>query len=430
MQATSQWVGNRHVWPVDRAGRPFRAFTVEPGAYLPVQHGDVFRAALLALFGHNPSETTGRIARSPAIAFDLVTFPEAFLPTDDLVSLMPAIARASGSLGCIHVGLRPSVENSHLFTAIEVRRLLKALSQVPALVRSDLAAFKRWFRARHSPAPLNLGCVIARDADDALRVCLHPKAVRSRFEVDVLAENHMAEGSLLSVITLRPRDKRLPSLTLQPILCSDALDLQTDRPDAAPLVALNREASVLGEDPPDHVDVVTLATCTPQPSLDVHKGGRRNWHPEFRQAFIRAASSGGFERHHRSVFVVANFLDVLGSAGGLSGLSGLFQPTAAAIAHPNFVWTQAYGRPDQPRGAERAWRYAGEDGSMPLGWRTDGFFAALQPHSTGDGVARMFGFTLPRLPRELTPWTMPGGLTECRLLTGRVENGRIVFRKA
>ena len=112
-------------WSVTRSTRPFRAFVVEPELYActGAGHGDIFEAALMALIIQQPVDVDNykkqNFPPSPE-PFDLVTFPEAFLPTDRLLSALDFVAR-SGLQGCVHVGLRPStMENRHLFNIDEL----------------------------------------------------------------------------------------------------------------------------------------------------------------------------------------------------------------------------------------------------------------------------------------------------------------------
>ena len=55
----------------------------------------------------------------------------------------------------------------------------------------------------------------------------------------------MEEGTLLTVVTLIPTDKRLLTVSIQPLICSDALLQNTDRPVSRPLEAVHRDAAVL-----------------------------------------------------------------------------------------------------------------------------------------------------------------------------------------
>ena len=57
----------------------------------------------------------------------------------------------------------------------------------------------------------------------------------------------MEEATLLTVVTLRPTDKKYLTVTIQPLLCSDMLHLGTDRGQSRPLEALHTDAECLGE---------------------------------------------------------------------------------------------------------------------------------------------------------------------------------------
>ena len=189
--------------------------------------------------------------------------------------------------GCIHVGLRPTIDaNQHLFTVGELHKLLVCY----------FGSSRGWPKTifRNSPNgehqqnyefKFNIGCVFTVDATHDVRICLHPKVVRSKSESSALPEHNMSEANLLSLVTLRPANKNLKTVTLQPLLCSDALDLSTDNGEAGPLEAVNKQADILGANPPDHIDVVSVATCTPQ-TLTISGKGERYfvWHEQFKNS--------------------------------------------------------------------------------------------------------------------------------------------------
>jgi len=133
---------NRLQWSVQRTSRTFRVYVVEPREYSPGNHGQLFRAALTSLI--SPGQALIDQYSKPPMpqtveTFDLVTFPEAFLPGQELVSaLFDISAQAITSLGCVHVGLRPSATpDSHLFTVSELRVLIDSLSGVPNIEHAD-----------------------------------------------------------------------------------------------------------------------------------------------------------------------------------------------------------------------------------------------------------------------------------------------------
>ena len=105
---TSRFNGNLLVWPVTRLARTYRIYVVEPETYCPEQHGKVFQGALNALVTPERS-LVDPFSERPVPAsvehFDLITFPEAFLPQDDLLSTLTGISTLD-SLGCVHVDQR------------------------------------------------------------------------------------------------------------------------------------------------------------------------------------------------------------------------------------------------------------------------------------------------------------------------------------
>jgi hypothetical protein len=276
---------NWRVWTIKRSTREFRVHVVEPREYNPSGHGEIFRNVLTSLCNpkysridpYEPASVIGIVEH-----FDLVTFPEAFLPINELVSALAQITYVQ-SLGCVHVGLRPSEADSHLFSVNELEELINSLSQTPHIIVEDFTDFSSWLSSQAASGQFNVGCVFTIDAQQKVRVCLHPKLVRSVFEISPLPENHMTEADLLTLITLKPEDSELLSITLQPLLCSDALFLQTDRPNCNPLHAVSARSGYFSSTPPDHIDVVSVATCTPHPEIP-GPVKYRNWHQLFRNS--------------------------------------------------------------------------------------------------------------------------------------------------
>lgn len=314
-----KFYGNHLEWDIDREAKPFRVFVVEPDVYAPQYHKTVFDAALTALTAQ-PVERTDPFERTtasiPSEPFDLVTFPEAFLPAGHLVSILKGIGDVPG-LGCVHSGLRPSdaEDDQHLFKVKEIRNLVADLTALSETIASDLAAFRVWLDVQHPAHLFNLGCLFVVDAHRALRVCLHPKLVRSKFETSGLPERNMAEGNLLTLVTLYPTNKIFKTITLQPLICSDALELPTDRGTGFPLEAVTKDARCVSARPPDHIDIVSVASCTPQSQRTSSKGHAYiAWHDEFKNTFERAALRENLSRHHYATFVLSNFRTLPSSA--------------------------------------------------------------------------------------------------------------------
>jgi hypothetical protein len=413
-------------WTVSRSAWPFRAFVVEPELYAltGAGHGDIFDAALSSLIVPKPvlvDDYKKYNSPPPLEPFDLVTFPEAFLPTDRLLSTLEFVAR-SGLQGCVHVGLRPSAnENRHLFSVDELRAFIGELNTLDYLNKSDLDHFSDWLCDQRTGDKFNVGCLFTVDSDGEVRICLHPKLVRSKMEFSALVEGHMEEANLLTVVTLRPTNKQLFTINIQPLLCSDALHLPTDRPDNHPLEAIHDYAECLGKYPPDHIDVVSVATCTVQKEISSPKAASyRTWHEEFRDTFRRAASDGDLARHRFAVFILSNFRMISKVSPG--GLSGAFVPMdpgnfSRESRSLDFVSVSQWGKPrsdaqDVAQGANNRWSIP-EDDATP--WSGLSYIASLSSSSGGasSAIARMFGFEFPRLPRHMPGPQSKLGLARC-----------------
>jgi hypothetical protein len=232
---------------------------VEPGEYNPGYHGTIFRKTVAALIKSegNGAHDGSSLELPP---FDLVTFPEAFAPAD-LIAVLKATDLIA-SLGCVHVGLRPSNEaKHHLFAKAAVEDLVSQISKIPHVHKADLDPFRHWLGKQKSYHYFNIGCMFAIDAASRLRICLHPKQVMARNEHSTLPEDMMREAELLSLVTLVPDNRRFLTVTIQPLICADALNLQTEHGNPPPIALVSSGHSSLAN-PPDHVDIISLATCT------------------------------------------------------------------------------------------------------------------------------------------------------------------------
>jgi hypothetical protein len=404
--------GNFLSWPVDRASRAFRIYVVEPGNYQPNVHATVFGQALSHVIAPPPeplelNTAIDRPARS--LPFDLMTFPEAFLPGEELVKILNSMPRTV-SFGCVHVGLRPSDADQHLFQATELQDLVRSLRTVPDLQTEDLANFSQWLNDQASEHYFNVGCFFTIDASRRLRVCLHPKLVPSKSELSPLPEQNMAEADLVTLITLQPTDPTFFTVNIQPLLCSDVLHLPTKRLAAWPLEALNRDASSFEGPIPDHIDIVSVATCTRQQMDTIGKGtDLRAWHQRFRESFIRAAEDDSLARHHHSVFVLANFRTVPVTEPG--GLSGAFIPIPIASGkYPDILSLHIWGKPNLRQGGDNRWYRPEQDTGNGS---SRGYIASLAPeHPKVQAADIMLGFTVNRLPRDSSTWEPSRGLID------------------
>jgi hypothetical protein len=427
----SKFKANFFSWPVTRTARTFRVFVVEPREYSPKTHSKIFDAAITSLLipettSIDPYATYGSVPEVEP--FDLVTFPEAFLPQCELVNALHQISKNLSSIGCVHVGLRPADDpDRHLFSVQEIKALLQSLSVIPKINQPDLNVFSNWIKKQIGENQFNVGCLFTLDANEELRVCLHPKIVRSKFELSPLHEAYMAEADLLTLVTLLPTDKTLKSVTLQPLICSDALHLDTDRPQSCPLDRVNHNADCFGDSLPDHVDVVSVVTCTPQQIGVSSKGIQyRTWHQDFLDSFRRAA--GELHRHYYSTFVLSNFQNFPGNTPG--GLSGAFIPVSLVHdSFPSFVTVSSWGKLMGENSGNK-WSTPDEYTKKEDRWSSLGYVASLDSAALHDiAPAYMFGFIVHRFPRDATRWKSTEGLVDFQLREATYDSERMVFRR-
>ena len=121
--------GNFLCWPIRRASRAFRVYVVEPSNYRPDEHAKIFSQALMLLIAPTPELVSLYPPSHRPLEpqpFDLITFPEAFLPSGELLKMLRGMPRLA-TIGCVHVGLRPSEADEHLFLVSELRALVQSL---------------------------------------------------------------------------------------------------------------------------------------------------------------------------------------------------------------------------------------------------------------------------------------------------------------
>lgn len=395
-------------WRVTRSGRPFKVFTVEPRVYSPESHDDIFNAVLNVIIDPviQPVDPYQHAEASSGYeSFDLVTFPEAFLTAEHLIEVLHVVSRL-GKLGCVHVGLRPSSATRHLFNLNEISRLLSSLRNTGCVLESDLESFSEWLSGQSKKGYFNLGCLFTIDSQQQVRICLHPKIVRSKYETSALEERHMTEANLLTLVTLEPENHNIPSTTIQPLICSDMLPYQTDVPHARPLEAINNDSGCFEERPPDYIDIVSVVTCTPQ--VPTSSRTVMKWHQQFRERFFRAASDDTLSRHQYASFILSNFGHV---PSGVGGLSGAFYPlNLRHYQFPDYVRVSVYGSPN--RGVDDNCWSPPEGGITQLeDWSSFGYIVSLNSldmHPVAD--AYLLGFTISPLPREVNNWRSNHGL--------------------
>jgi len=414
---------NRLYWPINKTVRSLQIYVIEPGNYKQYNdHAAIFNAAIERLANGPGASKLNSLNESPKVnsarIFDLATFPEAFLPSDNFVEALSAISHFP-EMGCIHVGLRPKVDTeTHLFEIREILALIEKILEIPELEKADLDSFKEWINIQPPDSRFNLGCLFKLDAEQKLRVCLHPKIIRSKFEIRMRHESNMTEADLLTVVTLVPQNKRFISINLQPLLCADGLIGDVDHPDSRPLYAINNEnANCFKDDSPDHIDIVSLATCTPHPHYG--NSSEYQWHPYFQDSFYRSAHDEDLSKHHHAIFVLSNFRMIDKKTAGLSG-AFIPVPLREDDLIPPFIFSSIWGNP--PSLAPNWYKIADDRKD----WSTKGYIASLR-HSDDENSARMLGFTINKLPRQSSTWSPRAGLTNFQIFSAsQQENGAVI----
>lgn len=392
--------------------------------FKPEQHEDIFHAAMRRLTSKplqalDPSNESYS-ALTSVEPFDLISFPEAFLPSATLTNFFSQ-APFLELPGCVHVGLRAGVSGTHLFSYDQAVTLTANLMQLSGTIAQDLSAFNSWLKTQLHSIKINIGCLFAVDASDELRICLHPKIVRSKFEVSSLPENDMHEGRLLTLVTLHPNNKRFRSITIQPVICSDILDIGTDDNSGFALRAVNRSIGGISDQPPDHIDVVSAVCCTPQMQQDEPKLTKvYSWHTEFKKTFTEAARIDDLSRHNSAVFVLSNFRSLDSKTVG--GLSGTFVPTRLVVKdYEEFVSVVSWGR--HKDGDAYAW--SSEEGGAieAVKWKNKGHIVALaRLDDRAESTGRIFGFSIRNLPREMSPWGAGSDVVKCEQMIGKYQD--------
>jgi hypothetical protein len=418
-------IGHLFEWPVVRTSKSYRVVVIEPPAPDPATHADIFFAAITSLF--SPIETAYSDLRANSIQidpFDLATFPEAFLPAQNLIEAIKHLVNF-GNFGCVHVGLRPDTGHNHLFAPDALVSLVESLKAIPEVHQGDLEGFNRWLMEQSNDHRFNIACLFTTDDGGKIRICLHPKMVRSRYEVAVLPENDMTAANVVTLITLRPTDPQMMSITIQPLICSDALQLDPDLPGHLPLSAINERGGCFRTPIPDYVDIVSVATCTPQlETPEPHIPKSRRWHKQFRTSFIRSAEDPDRQRHAHSLFVLSNFWSVdVGTVPTPGGLSGVFLPVPPVLTEfPDYVEVSTYGLADG--GVENDWS---APASRIQKGAHRGYIAQLTPYGADLPVSRMMSMVVNRLPRHVAPWASRNGLRKMRLETAKAPEAGYLY---
>ena len=433
-------------WPIDRRDRTFRVYVVEPRTVCPENHPSIFRAAFQLFMPAAEPEYLGEATRPgfdappvPVDRFDLLTFPEAFLPSDTLIEVLTQIGQAAPTIGCVHTGLRPAgidANATHLFPLEDLRKLVQELGGIPGLAADDLVQFKGWLAEQKVTDRFNIGCLFTVDAAGKLRICLHPKFIRSQFEISPEHERDMTEANLLSLVTLRPTQQHLLPITIQPLICSDILNLPTDDPSRNhPIEGVTSDRSCFSAMYSDHVEIVSVATCTPT-SKAGHESFQLEWHQKFLDSFRHAAADDQCRRHHFAAFVLSNFRyfaqSRLGETPG--GLSGVFiplpvysNPFQEYVTRPPSILGR-FPREAHDAGKEERWNSSSVNWNALQETPILGYLVSLDPETSKDQAsATLFGFKVTNLPRDANRWLRRGSISNFSIhhaTTSPSDNGQ------
>lgn len=395
--------GSHLTWPYERNSQRFRVRVVEPDDVWSMNNDRVLFAVLQELLNPTMREVD-RFDRDrrpvSADRYDLITFPEAFATPQAVLAVADSLA-GQGPSGCVHVGLKSGITTStHLMRVAEISELVAELEVLLGANRGDLTDFKNWLSRQSENHNFNIGCVLAVDANGDLRICLHPKIVASRFEIDALPELNMKEADLLTLITLRPTGGGFSTVTLQPLICSDALNIPTERMTGPPIMAVTQHGECF-QAVPDHVDVVSVATCTPQPRGFTPDGPYAQWHRQFLDALLAVAENPGCRRHNFASVVLSNYRKI---GRDEAGLSGAFVPRRSGFTSLHAeITVSAFGRPGDGSWANNGWSIPSADLAKDFEHR--GFLMSLDfAEPSKSTVARVLGFALHHLPREAFTW--------------------------
>jgi hypothetical protein len=197
--------GVHHEWPVNRRTRSLRLGILEPAAYKPSAHAELFVEVVTRVIKPTMTGLDAPRASLDEI-YDLLVCPEAFLPAQTLLEVLDVVGTQS-HFPCVHVGLRPNDEaGTHLFSYAELATLVGQLQGLSEQIRSDLQMFAGWLNGRSRAGFFNVACIFMVDVNGALRVGFHPKNTPSAVEVSALPDHNVAQADFTTVVSLAPQD--------------------------------------------------------------------------------------------------------------------------------------------------------------------------------------------------------------------------------
>jgi hypothetical protein len=312
---------------------------------------------LATVFGDKTEATTEEDA-PPArpTPFDLLVFPEAILPIADLPTLAEQTRRFRDHFGAVHVGLNGVENGSHLVSTARARRALTELRDV-GVATEELDAFENWLAARDDGL-WNLAAFIARDETESVRVCLHAKSARSKYEFGSDAETTMSEADTGWVITLSRKTPGTQDINFHLVICSD---LTVPPPLGYATEAYDAEGRRFG----NSIDIVSAPAATPT--------SPERWRQGFTDVVIQAVR--GFPASHRqATFILANYADL--DSPHPAGLSGVWIPRRAGKRLPGFRRVALLRAPS----AQKSLLFAPGDNGGPLAFdrNLDDYWLSLE----------------------------------------------------
>jgi hypothetical protein len=179
---------------------------------------------------------------------------------------MKSIESVGVDFGLIHTGLNPEgPEVDHLFNKSQVEALLNDLENLQTTQTEDLEPLKDWIASDYQQGDrINLGILFCKDSEDKIRVCLHAKIARSKFEVSLSADKHIREVHLIQAIKLIDSSRREIPVRLAPLICSDFIFAPGE-------ISLDLPVHAISKGPPptnqvewvDHIDLISVINCSP-----------------------------------------------------------------------------------------------------------------------------------------------------------------------
>ncbi|MNX61917.1 hypothetical protein D3C86_928580 [compost metagenome] len=429
----------KHIWPIHRTRNLVRLYAVQPGKAFAENSRQVFYDALNFLQNRtDPRQVNGKqedIVTVPP--FDILTFPELFLPKSTLCEFLQGLSNLPLS-GCVHSGIRPDSGKGYFFNKSHALEFIEELYVIPGMHGDDLSAIKLYIQNEEVNSKFNFAAFFTKDRYGETRICLHPKVVRSKYEHGKMAEFHVTEAKFLSTITLLPSNENGFPINVFPLICADLLNKPRDTNLPSPLEAISGNGIKLDEDqtPLEAIDIVSVVTATPSSGVT-----HATWKEEFRKSLEEAASGQISPRLQNAAFVMANYAyfdDI--QQGEKAGLSGIFFTNPKAIGEElsQKVGKEVYRHFEgeiycRPPSHIRKERFAGitereadwfrwKDQLVPREykptWPTLGIFLYI-PSEPVENTPTIFTATLSAPPRFIRKWEDSSAISNIALYRAR-----------